>query len=72
MKILDIDPWLEPFADDLKLRMERYESEKRVLLKNKKSSLILPTDIITLVSINFRMLGLQRMGTGRRGFVFNG
>jgi len=36
LKILEIDPWLEPYEEDLRLRMDRYESEKRALLKEAK------------------------------------
>ena len=32
LKILDIDPWLAPFASDLNLRMQRYRDTKRALL----------------------------------------
>ena len=32
MSILSIDPWLAPYQDDLKLRMNRYEKEKKALL----------------------------------------
>jgi 1,4-alpha-glucan branching enzyme len=32
LKILEIDPWLTPYKQDLELRMARYESEKEVLL----------------------------------------
>lgn len=32
LRILEIDPWLKPFAKDLQLRMERYETLKKVLL----------------------------------------
>lgn len=39
MRILEIDPWLEPYADDLKLRMKRYKSEKNTLLQKKKTFL---------------------------------
>ncbi|SFI09371.1 1,4-alpha-glucan branching enzyme [Tindallia magadiensis] len=35
MKILEIDPWLKPYANDLELRMNRYQELKKVLLKEK-------------------------------------
>lgn len=34
LRILEIDPWLKPFEHDLQLRLERYESLKKVLLGN--------------------------------------
>ncbi|MDW7677284.1 MAG: alpha-amylase family glycosyl hydrolase [Bacillota bacterium] len=37
LKILDIDPWLEPYGHDLALRMKRYEREKKALLGSGES-----------------------------------
>lgn len=36
LKILEIDPWVAPFEGDLRLRQQRYESEKKELLKEAK------------------------------------
>lgn len=35
--ILEIDPWLEPFADDIALRMNRYTEMKETLLAEERS-----------------------------------
>lgn len=35
LKILEIDPWLNPHANDLYMRMERYSSVKKTLLGDK-------------------------------------
>ncbi|MGI6168128.1 MAG: alpha-amylase family glycosyl hydrolase [Christensenellales bacterium] len=32
-KIIEIDPWLKPFANDINLRMQRYESRRAQLLQ---------------------------------------
>ena len=37
LKILEIDPWLKPFEQDLQLRKERYTSLKKVLLGTSKT-----------------------------------
>ncbi len=37
LQILDIDPYLQPFEQDLNLRMERYSSVKKALLGKKSS-----------------------------------
>lgn len=34
LKILEIDPWLQPFKNDLSVRMKEYEKNKKKLLKS--------------------------------------
>ena len=34
LKILDVDPWLKPFEEDLLLRMDKYTNTKKTLLGN--------------------------------------
>ena len=33
LKILEIDPWIEPYEKDLLLRMDQYEKVRRELLE---------------------------------------
>ncbi len=37
LRILEIDPWLEPYKGDLEMRMRRYEGVKKELLGENKS-----------------------------------